>query len=552
MYVNDLLWIASNDKGEHLNIIPKMANRHGLIAGATGTGKTVTLKVMAESFSDAGVPVFIADVKGDVSGMLCPGQDNENMQERIKRFGLDEAGFSYRGCPSTIWDIFAEDGIALRTTISETGPMLLARILELNDLQTDLLTIIFKIADDNQLLLIDTKDLKAMIKFVGEHADEYSADYGKISAASLDVITRSIVALEMNGADVFFGEPDLDVNDWLAQSSDGRGMIHILNSSKLVNNGRLYSTFLIWLVSELFETLPEEGDPEKPKLVFFFDKAHLLFKDASKAFLEKIEQVVKLIRSKGVGIYFCTQNPSDIPGSVLSQLGNKVQHALRAFTPAEQKGIKAAADSFRENPEFDSKELLTTLGTGEALVSFLDEKGTPQMVEKANILPPRCSMGAASDEERKAAVSGSPFYAKYAQAVDNVSAYETLSEQEAAEAAPAQAAPAAEAPAAQDAQTPAEAAAQAETAEAPAAEAAPAQAPSEEKPAAAKDDKKPAKKSDKKVSKAAQKAGRSAAGTIGREIGKEVFGKAFGKKAAKVGGNAMAAFARGIMDTLLK
>ena len=516
MYVNDLLWIASNDKGEHLNIIPKMANRHGLIAGATGTGKTVTLKVMAESFSDAGVPVFIADVKGDVSGMLCPGQDNENMQERIKRFGLDEAGFSYRGCPSTIWDIFAEDGIALRTTISETGPMLLARILELNDLQTDLLTIIFKIADDNQLLLIDTKDLKAMIKFVGEHADEYSADYGKISAASLDVITRSIVALEMNGADVFFGEPDLDVNDWLAQSSDGRGMIHILNSSKLVNNGRLYSTFLIWLVSELFETLPEEGDPEKPKLVFFFDEAHLLFKDASKAFLEKIEQVVKLIRSKGVGIYFCTQNPSDIPGSVLSQLGNKVQHALRAFTPAEQKGIKAAADSFRENPEFDSKELLTTLGTGEALVSFLDEKGTPQMVEKANILPPRCSMGAASDEERKAAVSGSPFYAKYAQAVDNVSAYETLSEQEAAEAAPAQAAPAAEAPAAQDAQTPAEAAAQAETAEAPAAEAAPAQAPSEEKPAAAKDDKKPAKKSDKKVSKAAQKAGRSAAGTIGR------------------------------------
>lgn len=554
MYVNDLLWIASNDKGEHLNIIPKMANRHGLIAGATGTGKTVTLKVMAESFSDAGVPVFIADVKGDVSGMLCPGQDNENMQERIKRFGLDEAGFSYRGCPSTIWDIFAEDGIALRTTISETGPMLLARILELNDLQTDLLTIIFKIADDNQLLLIDTKDLKAMIKFVGEHAAEYSADYGKISAASLDVITRSIVALEMNGADVFFGEPDLDVNDWLAQSSDGRGMIHILNSSKLVNNGRLYSTFLIWLVSELFETLPEEGDPEKPKLVFFFDEAHLLFKDASKAFLEKIEQVVKLIRSKGVGIYFCTQNPSDIPGSVLSQLGNKVQHALRAFTPAEQKGIKAAADSFRENPEFDSKELLTTLGTGEALVSFLDEKGTPQMVEKANILPPRCSMGAASDEERKAAVSGSPFYAKYAQAVDNVSAYETLSGQGSGAAAAAEAAPA------QDAQAPAEAAAQAETAEAPAesapaqaAQAEPAQTPAEEKPAAAaKDDKKPAKKSDKKVSKAAQKAGRSAAGTIGREIGKEVFGKAFGKKAAKVGGNAVAAFARGLMDTLLK
>ena len=528
MYTNDMLWIANNDKGEHLNILPKMANRHGLIAGATGTGKTVTLKVMAESFSDAGVPVFIADVKGDVAGMLCPGEDNENMQERIKRFGLADAGFTYKGCPSTIWDIYAEDGITLRTTISEAGPMLLSRILELNDLQTDLLTIIFKIADDNQLLLIDIKDLKAMIKFVGEHAEEYSTDYGKISGASLDVITRSLVALEMNGGDVFFGEPNLDINDWLQPTADGKGMVHILNSSKLVNNGRLYSTFLIWLVSELFETLPEVGDPEKPKLVFFFDEAHLLFKDASKAFMEKIEQVVKLIRSKGVGIYFCTQNPSDIPSSVLSQLGNKVQHALRAFTPAEQKGIKAAADSFRENPEFDSKEILTTLGTGEALVSFLDEKGTPQMVEKANILPPQCSMGSASAEERAKAINGSPFFAKYAQAVDNLSAYEKLGG-EAAAAAPV-------AGAAEDAQAaPAEATPEAAAQEAPA----------ETKP------EKPSKK-DKKVSKAAKQAGRSAAGTIGREVGKEVFGKVFGKKAAKVGGNAMASLARGLMDTLLK
>ena len=551
MYTNDLIWIANNDKGEHLNILPKMANRHGLIAGATGTGKTVTLKVMAESFSDAGVPVFIADVKGDVAGMLCPGEDNENMQERIKRFGLADAGFTYKGCPSTIWDIYAEDGITLRTTISEAGPMLLARILELNDLQTDLLTILFKIADDNQLLLIDTKDLKAMIKFVGEHADEYSSDYGKISGSSLDVITRSVVALEMNGGDKFFGEPDLDINDWLGTTSDGKGMIHILNSAKLVSNGRLYSTFLIWLVSELFENLPEVGDPEKPKLVFFFDEAHLLFNDASKAFMEKIEQVVKLIRSKGVGIYFCTQNPSDIPGSVLSQLGNKVQHALRAFTPAEQKGIKAAADSFRENPEFDSKEMLTMLGTGEALVSFLDEKGTPQMVEKANILPPQCSMGAASAEDRAKAISGSPFFAKYAQAVDNVSAYETLS---------GEGTPAAEA-AAGDAQAAATDAPAVEAAPGTATQEAPAEAPAEAEAAPAKPEAEPAaeapkpekpSKKDKKVSKAAQKAGRSAAGTIGREIGKEVFGKAFGKKAAKVGGNAMAAFARGLMDTLLK
>ncbi len=536
MYSNDLLWIANTDSGERVSILPKMANRHGLVAGATGTGKTVTLKVLAESFSDAGVPVFIADVKGDVSGMICPGEDNENMQKRIERFGLADANFTYKGCPVTIWDIYGEKGIPLRTTISEVGPMLLARILELNDLQSDLLTIIFKIADDNELLLIDTKDLKSMIRFVAEHADEFSAEYGKISGTSLDVITRNVVALEMNGGDIFFGEPNLDVTDWFKVTEDGKGMIHILDSSSLINNGRLYSTFLMWMMAELFENLPEVGDMDKPKIVFFFDEAHLLFSDASKAFLEKVEQVVKLIRSKGVGIYFCTQNPADIPSSVLSQLGNKVQHALRAFTPAEQKNIKAAADSFRANPEFDSKQLLTELGTGEALVSFLDEKGTPQIVQKGNILPPQCLMAVAPEAERKACIEGSPLFEKYGTSVDNISAFETLAAQ--ADAAAQQAAQA-EAQAAE-----AEPQAQAEAAAAEAAAAKP------EKPAAKpKEEAKPKKK---KVNKATRDAARSAAGTVGREIGKGIFGKAFGKTAAKIGGNAGAAFARGIIGNLLK
>lgn len=528
MYTNDLLWIASSEAGEHINILPKMANRHGLVAGATGTGKTVTLKVLAESFSDAGVPVFIADVKGDVAGMMCPGTDSESMQKRIAKFGLAEADFKYQGYPVTIWDLFGKTGIPLRTTVSEVGPLLLSRILELNDLQSDLLTILFKIADDNDLLLIDTKDLKAMLKFAGEHADELSDEYGKISGTSLDVITRSIVALEMNGGDIFFGEPNLDVSDWFQCTDEGKGMIHLLDSSSLINNGKLYSTFLLWMLAELFETLPEAGDLEKPKMVFFFDEAHLLFSDTSKALLEKVEQVVKLIRSKGVGIYFCTQNPSDIPGGVLSQLGNKVQHALRAFTPAEQKNIKAAADSFRANPDIDAKEVLTTLGIGEALISFLDESGTPNIVQKGFILPPQCSMGAATAEEREASIKNSPLYGKYAESIDNVSAYETL--QQGAENSAVQAV----------SETGAEAAdAKPEEKPKPA-------KPKEEKPKA---DKKPAKK---KVPKAARDAGRSAAGTVGREIGKELFGKAFGKKAAKVGGNAGAALARGILDTFLK
>ena len=530
MYTNDLLWIANTENGEHINILPKMANRHGLVAGATGTGKTVTLKVLAESFSEAGVPVFIADVKGDVSGMMCPGQDSENMQKRIERFGLAEANFTYKGYPVAIWDLFGKSGIPLRTTVSEVGPLLMSRILELNDLQSDLLTILYKIADDNNLLLIDTKDLKSMLRFVGEHADEFSQEYGKISGASLDVITRSIVALEMNTAE------------------DGRGIIQILDSSSLINNGKLYSTFLLWMMAELFETLPEAGDLDKPKMVFFFDEAHLLFSDTSKALLEKVEQVVKLIRSKGVGIYFCTQNPADIPSGVLSQLGNKVQHALRAFTPAEQKNIKAAADSFRANPDFDSKTVLTELGTGEALISFLDEKGTPNIVQKGFILPPQCSMGAASDAEREQAIKESPLFSKYAQAVDNVSAYESLRDAAEAEAA-AQATAEAEAAAAAEAEATAQAAASESASDKPAAKPGSGKPKKPASSSSSGSGKKPAKP---KVPKAARDAGRSAAGTVGREIGKEIFGKAFGKKAAKVGGNAGAAFARGLLDTFLK
>ena len=310
------IWVANNDKGENIFILPKMANRHGLIAGATGTGKTITLKVMAESFSDMGVPVFMADVKGDVAGMMCPGVDTEDMQKRI-------------------------------------GPLLLGRILELNDLQTSILNIVFKIADDNQLLLIDTKDLKAMLNYINEHRAQFEGEYGKMSPASITAIIRAIVALETQGGDVFFGEPALSISDWLTQDC-GKGMINILDSGSLINNGKLYSTFLLWMMSELFETLPEVGDLPKPKMVFFFDEAHLLFNGASKALLDKIEQVVKLIRSKGVGIYFCTQSPKDIPDGVLAQLGNKVQHALRAYTPADQKAVKAAAASYRPNPEFDT------------------------------------------------------------------------------------------------------------------------------------------------------------------------------------------------------
>lgn len=535
------IWIGNNEAGEPVSIVPKMANRHGLVAGATGTGKTVTLKVLAETFSDMGIPVFMADVKGDIAGMCLPGEDNENMQERIARFGLAEHGFSFQGYPACLWDIYGQKGIQLRTTVSEMGPLLLSRILDLNELQSDILTIVFKIADDNGLLLIDTKDLKSMLAWVDEHAAELQTDYGKISSASIGVITRAIIALETAGGDVFFGEPALALSDWLAQEG-GKGVINILDSSSLINNGRLYSTFLLWLLSELFEMMPEVGDLEQPKMVFFFDEAHLLFTDAPKALLEKIEQVVKLIRSKGVGVYFCTQNPRDIPDGVLAQLNNKIEHGLRAYTPADQKAVRAAADSFRENPAFDTYETILNLGTGEAVVSFLGEDGIPGMAEKTFILPPKSFMGGISDEQRDQKVKGSLLYSKYATAVDPDSAYEVLQRKglEAAAEAEAQAAQAAaEAQAAKAEQA---AAKEAEKAEKEAQKAA------EKK---AKEEHKAAEKEEKARKKEIQKVGNSVLGTVGREVGK-TFGGKFGKFGKTLGGNLGAQLGRGILNTLIR
>ncbi len=536
------LWLAQNEEGENIFLLPKMANRHGLVAGATGTGKTITLKVMAESFSDLGVPVFMADVKGDISGMMAPGTDTPDMAKRIEKFGLAEAGFSYQGYPVTLWDLFGQKGIPLRTTISEMGPLLLARVMELNDLQSSLLSIIFKIADDNNLLLVDTKDLKACVEYIQEHRDQFEPDYGKMSPASLGAITRAVVALELAGGDVFFGEPAIRISDWLNQDM-GRGMINILDSSSLINNGKLYSTFLLWMLSELFETLPEVGDMEKPKIVFFFDEAHLLFDGASKPLMDKIEQVVKLIRSKGVGVYFCTQSPRDIPDGVLAQLGNKIQHGLRAYTPAEQKAIKAAAASFRENPAFDSAEVITSLGTGKALVSFLDAEGIPGIAQKVSILPPRCSMGAATDAQRENSVKGSLLYSRYAESYDPDSAYEFLMRQGQEEAAKAEKEAAEAAQAKEDEKLAKERAKE---------EARLAKEQAREQARLEREAEKKAQAEERARQKAIQSVGSSILGTVGRAIGNTVgktVGGSFGKS---IGGNAGAALARGIFGTLFK
>ena len=424
LYENKILVGKSGD--ENIYIYPRMANRHGLIAGATGTGKTVTLKVLAESFSDAGVPVFLADAKGDLAGMIKEGVMNENVAKRVEKMSLNEAGFTLKSYPATFWDVFQHGGLALRTTISEMGPLLLGRVLGLNDTQSDILTIIFKIADDEKLLLVDTKDLKAMLKHVGEKADEYSMTYGNMAKQSLAAITRAVVALEAEGGETFFGEPAIDIKDWFIPEADGRGRIQILDCQQLMQSPTMYATFMLWLISELFEMLPEAGDLDKPKMVFFFDEAHMLFDDAPKALMTKIEQTVKLIRSKGVGIFFVTQNPRDIPDPVLAQLGNKVQHALRAYTPAEQKNIKAAALSFRENPEINTIEALQALGTGEALISVLDEEGVPTIVKQAKILPPQSSMGAIDDNERNLAIMNDRLNSKYKDFFDRDSAFEFL------------------------------------------------------------------------------------------------------------------------------
>jgi DNA helicase HerA-like ATPase len=411
-------------QGKEIVLLPNMANRHGLITGATGTGKTVTLQKMAESFASIGVPIFMADVKGDLSGVGAAGVASEKMLKRLESIGIKD--FTPRANTAVFWDVFGESGHPVRATISDMGPLLLARLLNLNETQSGVLTLVFKIADDNGLLLLDLKDLRAMIQFVGDNAKKFTTEYGNISAASVGAIQRGLLAIEQQGGDKFFGEPMLDIADLIQTDGEGRGVINVLAADKLYNNPKLYSTFLLWMLSELFEQLPEVGDVDKPKLVFFFDEAHLLFNDAPTALLEKIEQVVRLIRSKGVGVCFVTQNPLDIPETVLGQLGNRVQHALRAFTPRDQKAVKTAADTMRPNPAFNTADVITELGVGEALVSFLDEKGRPAPVERSFVIAPCSRLGVLSDSERSAAIKNSTVYGHYEKTLDRESAYEKL------------------------------------------------------------------------------------------------------------------------------
>ena len=517
--------------GDKICMRPDKANRHGFICGATGTGKSVTLKVLAESFSEIGVPVFMSDVKGDMAGIAVPGTDSEGMQKRLDRFEIRDS-FSYRGFPVSVFDIYAEKGTPLRTTVSEMGPMLFSQALDLNDTQTELMQVIFKIADDQGLILTDTKS----------------------------AIIRAIVALESEGADTFFGEPAIDIRDLFLTAPDGRGIINILDAETLINKPRLYSAFMLYLLSELFEVLPEVGDPEKPKMVFFFDEAHLLFKNASKSLLEKIEQVVKLIRSKGVSIFFVTQSPGDIPGSVMSQLGNKIEHGLHAYTPAEQKALNAAADAFRENPEFNTKELMQNLGTGEAVVSMLDEKGAPSMAEYAFILPPESRMGALTDEERRNAVDYSPLNNKYLNMVDNVSAYEVITGR--VPGAAASGAGSVTAPdgqvygntsgipaAAPQAQAAAEDVISVEYEDAPQ----PVKQPKVQPAAKADEDggSRLGELADNYLGKSGtRQVIRSTGGTIGREIGKTIGEAVLGKKGRTIGGNIGSAIGRNLLGTL--
>jgi len=418
----DPILLAKNADHE-LVLLPEMGNRHGLITGATGTGKTVSLQTLAQGFSRLGVPVFMADVKGDLTGISQSGQPTDKLKKRLTDLGLPEPAWG--ACPTTLWDVFGEKGHPVRATISHMGPLLLSRMLDLNDTQQGVLNLVFRIADAQGLLLLDAKDLRAMLQYVGEHAGEFTTEYGNISAASIGAIQRGLVGLETQGADVFFGEPMLNLEDFI-QTVQGQGVVNILAADKLMTSPKLYATFLLWMLSELFEKLPEAGDLDKPRLVFFFDEAHLLFTDAPKALLDKIEQVVRLIRSKGVGVYFVTQNPADIPDTVLGQLGNRVQHALRAFTPRDQKAVKVAATTMRANPSLDIEKAIGELGVGEALVSMLDARGTPCVTERAWMLAPGSRIGPITDDERKALVAGSLVAGTYEKAIDRESAYEKL------------------------------------------------------------------------------------------------------------------------------
>lgn len=410
---NQRIWIGSCDSGP-VCLLPSMANRHGLIAGATGTGKTVSLKVMAEGFSDLGVPVFLSDIKGDLSGMVSPGAESDAISRRLEICGVPKDRFRYTSYPTEFWDVYGEQGVPVCATVEDMGFLLVSRMLNLNETQSGVMNIAFRVAAREQLPLKDLQDLKRLLVHLGENAKDYTLEYGNVSAASVGAIQRAVGVLEDQGGDVFFREPALDINDWIqTDPADGRGKINVLCADRLFNNPTMYSTFLLWMLTKLYELLPERGDAEKPRIVFFFDEAHLLFNNCSRPLMEKIEQVVRLVRSKGVGVYFITQSPADIPMTILGQLGNRIQHALRAYTPLDQKAVKVAAQTFRTNPSFDTEEAITTLKTGEALVSFLDEHGAPGVVERATILPPQSYMGAISREIREYIVSSSSLKGKY-------------------------------------------------------------------------------------------------------------------------------------------
>jgi DNA helicase HerA-like ATPase len=416
--------VARKDKDEQF-LLPAMANRHGVITGATGTGKTVTLQRIAEGFSQRGVPVFMADIKGDLTGVTQPGGGNSKVDDRNKLLGIEPA---FEGFPATLWDVFGKQGHPLRATVSEMGPLLIARMLQLNDVQEGVLAIAFKYADDNGLLLLDLKDLQALVQYVGENAEQFTVQYGNVSTASIGAIQRGLLQLDEQHGDLFFGEPAVKLEDFM-QTVGGKGVLNLLAADELINSPKLYSTFLLWLLSELFESLPEAGDLDKPKLVFFFDEAHLLFTDAPPVLVDKVEQVVRLIRSKGVGVYFVTQNPADIPEKVLAQLGNRVQHALRAYTPQEQKAVRVAAQTFRPNPKINVESAITELGVGEVLISMLDEKGVPSMVEKAFVVPPVGHIGPITAEQRQQLIANSLVAGVYENAIDRESAYEKLTVQ---------------------------------------------------------------------------------------------------------------------------
>jgi len=432
MYKDGKIYMGLASDGSRVHMQLNMSNRHGLIAGASGTGKTITMKTMAESFSDAGVPVFLCDVKGDVSGLAMPGVSNDGMEKRIDKFGIRD-DFTYKSYPTCFWDIYQEKGHPVRVTVSEMGPDILSRVLDLTPAQEGVLHIVFKIADDKGLLLTDLKDLRAMLNYVAEHRKDFAISYGSMTTQSIGGIVRALLPLENQGGEMFFGQPSLDIFDWIRTAEDGRGMVNILHSVQLVQNPKLYASFLLWMMSELFERLPEAGDMDKPKLVFFFDEAHMLFSDAPRVLVQKIEQVVKLIRSKGVGIYFVTQSPSDIPDPVLAQLSNRVQHALRAYTPAEQKAVRVAAQSFRENPAFKTEDVIMELGVGHALTSFLDEGGVPTMAQQTAIICPQ-SLMAPVDEAVRTELLSTDGMDKYDRAVDLDSAYEMLVEEAAEDA----------------------------------------------------------------------------------------------------------------------